>query len=53
MKAEFLRDENNNIWFSNAKDIHVRRAINKIGLQDLGTTISDEKMIQVKAAQKA
>jgi hypothetical protein len=24
MKAEFLRDENNNVWLSNVRDVHYR-----------------------------
>lgn len=34
MKAEFLRDGNNNIWFSCAKDIHIRRSEPKELLPD-------------------
>jgi hypothetical protein len=26
MKAEFLRDENNNVWLSNVRDVHYRVA---------------------------
>ena len=25
MTAEFLRDDNNNVWFSYAKNIHIKR----------------------------
>jgi hypothetical protein len=32
MKAEFLRDENNNIWFTFAKDIQIRRIHSKVSL---------------------
>jgi len=32
MKAEFLRDENDNIWFTFAKDIHIRRIKSKISI---------------------
>jgi hypothetical protein len=32
MKAEFLRDENNNIWFTFAKDIQIRRTHSKVSL---------------------
>jgi len=29
MRTEFLRDENNNIWFTYAKDIQIRNLENK------------------------
>lgn len=32
MKAEFLRDENDNVWFTCAKDIHIRRIKSKISI---------------------
>jgi hypothetical protein len=32
MKAEFLRDENDNIWFTFAKDIQIRRIHSKISI---------------------
>jgi hypothetical protein len=32
MKAEFLRDENNNVWFTFAKDIQIRRIHSKISI---------------------
>jgi len=45
MKAEFLRDENDMVWFSCAKDIHIRRIATKISLQNyeskkVGDTLS-------------
>lgn len=51
MKAEFLRDENNNIWFVNASEIHIRRCTSKVGLQELDSIINEEKIKRVKAAQ--
>jgi len=32
MKAEFLKDENDNLWFTFAKDIHIRRVQNKLSI---------------------
>ena len=29
MFCEFLKDQNNNIWFSNASQIHIRRIVTK------------------------
>lgn len=53
MKAEFLKDQNDDIWLSYVSDIQIRRSTKKVGLQDLESAISEEKMKKVKAIQKA
>jgi len=37
MKAEFLKDENNNIWLSYIKEIHIRRIKAKFTLNNCDT----------------
>ena len=51
MKVEFLRDENNNIWFSNARDIHTRNYKDN-GIDSIENVVTDEKMAQVRFTQK-
>jgi hypothetical protein len=46
MKAEFLKDENGNIWFSNAKEIHTRD-FQDSGLE-IDNVITDEKMAIIR-----
>lgn len=35
MNVEFLIDENQNVWFSSASDIHTRKAVTKYDLMNL------------------
>jgi len=35
MKAEFLRDSHNNVWFVHAKDFEYRKCPNTQGLESL------------------
>ena len=54
MKAEFLRDQNNNVWFVNAKDFQFRKCPNTAGLESLDDDLlQEEKMRQMKEAQQA
>jgi hypothetical protein len=43
MKAEFLRDENNNIWFTYARDIQIRRLQNKSNVVVFDSRAAAEK----------
>jgi hypothetical protein len=52
MKAEFLRDQNNNVWFVNAKDFQFRKCPNTAGLESLDDDLlQEEKMRQMKETQ--
>ena len=45
MHAEFLRDEQNNIWFTYAKKIHFRRLVKNKAKEMLNDMFSDTKII--------
>ena len=49
MKAEFVKDDNGNVWLLTVRDIHIRRCRNKLGLQVLTQLASEEKIRRVKA----
>ena len=52
MKAEFLRDENDNIWFTFAKDIQIRRINSKISLTGYDSKKIGETLTANQIAQK-
>ena len=52
MKVEFLRDENNNIWFSFANDFHVRRGGYNYCLSNLEAAKNQEKLAKLNDKQR-
>ncbi len=48
MKAEFFRDENNNVWFSNAKDIQIRRCKPKVAMAEFASEKIEETMRKIR-----
>lgn len=46
MKVEFLKDENQNVWFSFAKDLHIRRMKQHINLIQLKQEDNSETLAQ-------
>ena len=52
MKAEFLRDENDNLWFTFAKDIHIRRLQSKLSITGYETKKFSEGLTANQVAQK-
>ena len=54
MKAEFLRDVNNTVWFVYAKDIHIRPVKEKDYSKDIFHTVkvTEEKLRKVKLREK-
>ena len=52
MKAEFLRDENDNLWFTFAKDIHTRRLQSKLSITGYETKKVSEGLTANQVAQK-
>jgi hypothetical protein len=54
MKVEFLIDENQNVWFSSASDIHTRKAVTPYDLMNLVHYADPEEIErQYKEAQIA
>ena len=52
MKAEFIRDENDWIWFFNAKEIFLRKCRNSDGISNFDAKAKAEKLARDKAEAK-
>lgn len=53
MKVEFLRDENNNIWFSQASNIHIKRIVkSQVSIPCLDEFMSHHKRVLMLEQKK-